>query len=53
MSCRKWLRGSTIGAATVSVAILWALPSANAASGGGCSSPNEPLTGVIRQHRLS
>jgi hypothetical protein len=37
MSCRKWLRGSTIGAATLSVAILWALPSANAASGGGCS----------------
>ena len=37
VSCRKWRRGSIIGAAVASVAILWALPSANAAGGGGCS----------------
>jgi hypothetical protein len=35
--CRKSRRGSTIGAAMVSAAMLWALPSANASSGGGCS----------------
>jgi hypothetical protein len=34
--CRKLRRGSTIGAAMVSAAMLWALPSANASSGGGC-----------------
>ena len=36
-SCCEWKRGSMIGAAAVSVAILWALPSANAADGGGCT----------------
>ena len=51
--CRKLRRGSTIGAAMVSAAMLWALPSANASSGGGClksSAQGFTITSCISAH---
>jgi len=51
--CPKLRRGSTIGAAMVSAAMLWALPSANASSGGGClksSAQGFTVTSCISAH---